>query len=182
MRRVRRARKHLTTKQLGGFGIADGFCNPHDICICSAWSVLVRKHNDPANDYHLPLCDYVVIGHELIEERDIVRISLSLPWMLANALRAIVAEWNFQHCADVTGNVCNRSVDLLEFLATSIPCQNNVLCLSIIPKATESETGYKLTFDDLRLKLRAAVSHLCKARPCSKLDCEYCSAIRELLA
>ncbi len=60
--------------------------------------------------------------------------------VLANALRAIVAGWKFQLCADVTGNFCNISVDLLEFSVTSIPCQNNVLCLSIIPKATVTET------------------------------------------
>jgi hypothetical protein len=67
--------------------------------------------------------------------------------MLANALRAIVAGWNFQVYADVTGNFCNRSEDLLAFSVTSIPCQNNILCLSIILKATESEKVYKLTYD-----------------------------------
>ncbi len=41
--------------------------------------------------------------------------------------------------------------------ATSIPCQNNVLCLSIIPKAAESEKVDKLTYDDLR----TAVNYLC---------------------
>ncbi len=56
----------------------------------------MHKHNDPANDYHLLIYDYVVIGHELIAKRDIVRINLSSLWMLANALRAIVAGWNYQ--------------------------------------------------------------------------------------
>ncbi len=32
-----------------------------DFVISSAWSKLVHKHNDPANDYHLLLYDYVVI-------------------------------------------------------------------------------------------------------------------------
>ena len=110
---------------------------------------------DPAIDFHVSLYDYVVIGYELIAERDVVRINLSSVWMLANALRAIIAGWNFQLCADVTGNFCNCSVDLFEFSVTSIvvesiPCQNNVLCLSIIPKATESEPVYKLSYDNLR--------------------------------
>jgi hypothetical protein len=35
-----------------------------------------------------------------------------------------------------------------------------------------------LSFNDLS----SAVSHLCKVQPCSKSDCECCSAIRELLA
>ena len=130
----------------------------------------MRKHNDPAIDFHVSLYDYVVIGYELITERDVVRMNLSSVWMLANALRAIIAGWNFQLCADVTGNFCNRSVDLLEFSVTSILCQNNVLCLSIIPKATESETVYKLSnaSDDLR----KAVNYLCKIQPCGSADCE----------
>jgi hypothetical protein len=45
--------------------------------------------------------DYVVIGYELIAERDIVRINLSSPWMLAKELCAIVAGWNFQLCGHV---------------------------------------------------------------------------------
>jgi hypothetical protein len=89
MRRVRHARKNLTTKQLGGFMIADSFWSLTEFCIRSSWSELVRKHNDPAIDYHVSL--YV----------------------------------------------------------TSIPCQNNVRSLSIISKATESETVYKLSYDDL---------------------------------
>ena len=72
---------------------------------------------------------------------------------------------------------CNSSVDLLEFSVTSIPCQNNVLCLSIITKATESETVCKLSYDDLR----KAVNYLCKIQPCGSADCECCIRIRELL-
>jgi hypothetical protein len=118
--------------------IADSFGSLTEFCIRSSWSGPVRKHNDPAIDYHLPLYEYVVIGCELIAERDVVRINLSSLWMLANALRAIVAGWKFQFCADVTSNFCSRSVDLLGVSVTFIPCQNNVLCLSIILKATES--------------------------------------------
>jgi hypothetical protein len=137
----------------------------------------VRKRNDPAIDYHVSLYEYVMIGYELIAARDVVRINMSSVWMLANAFRAIIAGWNFQLCADVTGNVCNRSVELLEFSVTSIQCQNNVLCLSIIPKATESETVYKLSYDDLR----TAVNYLCKIQPYRTANCECCIRIRELL-
>jgi hypothetical protein len=98
--------------------------------------------------------------------------------MLANALRSIIAGWNFQLCADVTCNFCNRSVDLLEFSVTYLPCQNNVLCLSIIPKATESETVYKLSYVDLR----KAVNYLCKIQLCGSADCECCIRIRELIS
>jgi hypothetical protein len=105
-------------------------------------------------------------------------MNMSSVWMLATALSAIVDGWNFQLCAHVTSNFCDRSVDLLEFSVTSIPCQNNLLCLSIIPKVTESEKVYKLTYDDLR----TAANYLCKFQPCRNADCECCIRIQESLA
>jgi hypothetical protein len=116
-RRVRPARKNMTATQLGSVIMDDGFGVITDFCSRRAWPELVRKHNDQTNDYHLSLYEDVVIGHDLIACRDIVLIDLSSVWMLANALRAIVAGWNFQLCGDVTGNFCSRSVDLLEIFA-----------------------------------------------------------------
>ncbi len=109
MRRVRHAHKNLTTKQLGGFMIADSFGSLTAFCIRSSWSELVRKHNDPAIDYHVSPYEYIVIGYELIAARDVVRINMSSVRMLANTLQAIVSGWNFQLCADIAGNFCNRS-------------------------------------------------------------------------
>jgi hypothetical protein len=91
--------------------IANSFGSLTEFCIRSSWFELVFQHNDPAIDYHVPLYEYVVNGYELIAERDVMRINLSLVWMLANALCAIVPG---RHRTD-TGNFCNRSVDLLEF-------------------------------------------------------------------
>jgi hypothetical protein len=89
MRRVRHARKDLTTKQLGGFMIADNFGSLTEFCVRSSWLEVVRKHNDPAIDYHVSLYEYVVIGYKLIAERDVVQFNLCSVWMLANALRAL---------------------------------------------------------------------------------------------
>jgi hypothetical protein len=55
MRRVRHARKNLTTKQLGCFMIADSFCTLTEFCIRSLRSELVRKHNDHNILSHVPL-------------------------------------------------------------------------------------------------------------------------------
>ncbi len=67
--------------------IADSFGSLTEFCICSSWSELVRKHTDPAIDYHVSLYEFVVIGYEVIAARDVVRINMSFLWMLANALR-----------------------------------------------------------------------------------------------
>ena len=119
----------------------------------------MRKHNDPEDPYHLDLFNFVVLGGELKAERDIVRIAISSPWMLSNALRAIIAGWGWQLNGDVAGKVCRASVDLLQFGINSIPHRNHVLSLAIIPKSTESETVYQITWDDLRGAGSIAVDH-----------------------
>ena len=77
-----------------------------------------------------------MIGHEFDAAHDLVRIHFSSLWMLSNVLRAINAGWVFQLNGNVTGNVCRADIDLLELSVTSIPAQNNVLCISTILHAT----------------------------------------------
>ena len=67
----------------------------------------------------------------------VVRITFGSVWMILNADRAIIAGWGFQLNGDITGKYCHKSVDLVEFSVTSIPKQNNILCLGVIPKETE---------------------------------------------
>ncbi len=121
------------------------FCAKHN------WLELVLKHNSPSDDsYHLHLVEFVVIGCEVIAERDIARIHFSSPGMLAKSLSNFSQRncscWGFRlH----TSNFCRSNLDLVEFWVNSIPCQNNLLCLSLIPKGTESEKVYQITWDDL---------------------------------
>ena len=98
-------------------------------------------------------------------------------WMISNAFRAIIAGWGFQLNGDVTGKFCNKSVDLVEFSVTSIPKQNNILCYGVIPKGSESEIIYKITWHDFR----AALFLLKGYQNCGKEDCECCMMVMELL-
>jgi hypothetical protein len=66
----------------------------------------VQKRNDPDDSYHICLFDFVVIGSEVIAERDIVQINFSSPSMIANSLRAIAAGWGFQLNAFAICNFC----------------------------------------------------------------------------
>ena len=121
------------------FGNLLQFKEDHD------FSELMRKHNDPEDPYHFDLFEFVVLGGELRAQRDIVRITIASPWMLANALRAIISGWVFQLNGDVTGKLCRASVDLLQLGINSIPHRNHVLCLAVIAKSTETETVYQIT-------------------------------------
>ena len=75
------------------------------------------------------------------------------------------------------GKLCRSSIDLVEFGLNSIPKQNNVLCLAIVPNGTESEKIYQITWDDLR----AAAVLLCSYKDCCVGGCD-CGKIMELLS
>ena len=133
------ARKDLTKKHVDGFELTDSFGSLTDFSDLNLLSVLMRKHNDPEDVFHFRLCAFLVLGSQVTAERDLVRITFGSAWMICNAFRAIIAGRGFQLNGDVTCKFCNKSVDLVEFSVTSIPKQNNILCLGVIPKGTESE-------------------------------------------
>ena len=80
--------------------------------------------------------------------------------------------------ADVTGKICNKSVDLVAFSVTSMPKRNNTMCLCIIPSTTESEQMYKVVYNELRI----AVCLLPSIRHCGEEDCVSCNIITDLMA
>ena len=164
--------KHLGSETDDSFGTLLQFAQDNN------FSALLSKHNDPEDPFHFNLFEFVVLGGEFAAQRDIVRITLSSPWMLLNALRAIIAGWGFQLNGDATGKLCRNSVDLLQFGVNSIPHKNHVLCLAIIPSKSESETVYGMTWDDLR----TAVLDLLTYKKCAVPDCTTCGPILELIS
>jgi hypothetical protein len=98
--------------------------------------------------------------------------------MPTHSFRAIKAGWGFQLNADVTGKLCQKSVDLLAFSGTSIPTRNNTLCLCIIPRTTENEQVYTVVYNELR----KAVWLVPSIKPCDNEDCVSCGIITALLA
>ena len=100
--RVYSVRKKLNRKQPEGAEIDDSFGSLSTFAADKVWSESVRRHNDSADVFHISQFDTVVLGSETSPEFDIFRMTLSSPWMLANALRAISAGWVFQLNADGT--------------------------------------------------------------------------------
>ncbi len=97
--------------------------------------------------------------------------------MILNAFRAIVAGWGFQLNCDVTGKLCRKNIDLVEFDVNSSPKHNNVLCLGVIPKGTESEKKYEITWDDFRTAAILMFSY----KYCGEPGCEIRCTIMEVL-
>jgi hypothetical protein len=147
---VLKEHKKVMEEQLQGAAVDDSFGSLSVFAEENRWSEMVRKHNYPDNSYHLKMFEFCVIGYKLQAARGIIRINFSSLWMLLNALHSIQAGWVFQLNGDITCDVCRADIDLLQLSVISMPCQNNVLCISTIPHQTESETTYTITWDDLR--------------------------------
>jgi hypothetical protein len=97
---VYRARKKLVDKQLKGFTLDDSYGKLQEFADLHLWSTLVRRHNDPEDDYHIGLHDFCVIGHQNEAALDVLRMNMSSLWMLTHAFRAIKAGWVSQKCKD----------------------------------------------------------------------------------
>ena len=138
----------------------------------------MRKHNDPEDAYHFRLFEFHVLGSQVNAERELVRITFGSVWMILNAYSAIIAGWGFQMNGEVTDKYCCKSVDLVEISVTSIPKQNNILCLGVIPKGTEREKNYMITWDDFR----AAAVFVASYKDCCKAGCDCCKMVLQLLS
>jgi hypothetical protein len=82
---VYRACKNLCAKQLKGFELDDSYSKLEQLEDCHMWSTLVRKNNDPEDDYHIGLHDFCVIWHQNEAAFDVLRMNLSSLWMLTHA-------------------------------------------------------------------------------------------------
>ena len=70
----------------------------------------MHKHSDRADTYHFELFDFVVVGSDIIPERDNVRIAFASLWMLVNAVSAIIAGLGFQLNGSATYKFCRVGV------------------------------------------------------------------------
>ncbi len=109
-----------------------------------------------------------VIGCELQAVHGRVLTNFLSLWMLLNV---IPSRLGFQLNSEVISNLCLANIDLLELSVTPMPFQNNVLCISTIPRGTEGETMAVLTsYSSLVL-----YNHVClRAAVCFAFTIVYC--------
>ena len=96
----------------------------------------VRKHNDPDDEYCLPIYGVFVLGKDFKAERQAIYFSLSSPWFLANCIRALECGWVMQLNGDGTFGFCRNAVDMLGLGFCSMGCANHPAVWSFIPKQT----------------------------------------------
>jgi hypothetical protein len=109
----------------------------------------LRKHNNPADEYCLPLFTAFVLGHDIIPERQAVHINLSAPWFLMNAIRALETGWVLQLNGYATFGYCRAAMDMIGLCFCSMGCANHPVCWSFIPHQTEEELMYTVTYREM---------------------------------
>ena len=93
---VRTARQHLTLQKLAASTVPESLGELIGWCETNDFHAAVPRHNDPADEYCLPLFSVFVIGHDIKPERQAIHVNLSSPWFLANAIRALESGWVMQ--------------------------------------------------------------------------------------
>ena len=109
---VRTARQQLTMQKLAASTVPESLGELIGWCVTNEFYAALRKHNDPADEYCLPLFSVFVLGHDIKQERQAIHISLSSPWFLFNAIRALECGWVVQLNGDGTFGFCRADVDI----------------------------------------------------------------------
>ncbi len=126
-----------------------GWCEAQD------FYAALRKHNDPNDDYCLPLFSAFVIGSDIKLERQAIHINLSAPWFLKNAIRALETGWVVQLNGDATFGFCRAAVDMIGLGFCSMGGANHPACWPYILHQTEGELMYTVTYCEME---RAAIA------------------------
>ena len=109
----------------------------------------LRKHNDLADEYCLPLFSAFVLRSDIKQERQAIHINMSSPWFLLNAIRALECCWVMQLNEDGTFGFCRAAVEMLGLDFCSMGGANHPACWSFIPHQTEGELMYTVTFHEM---------------------------------
>ena len=154
---VHTARKNLTQQKLAAASVPESIGELIAWCETNDFYAAVRKHNDPADEYCLPLYSAFVLGSDFKAEREAIHISVSSAWFLMNAIRALECGWVVQLNGDATFGFCRAAVDMIGLGFCSMGGANHPAVWSYIPHQTEGELMYTVTFREME---RAALSLL----------------------
>ena len=112
-RRVRSASQELTKQKLDTATVPESLGKLIRWCADHDFHAALAKHNDPNDDYCLPLFSAFVIGSDIKMERQAIHINLSAPWFLMNAIRALESGWTVQLNGNATFGFCRVAVDMI---------------------------------------------------------------------
>jgi hypothetical protein len=175
-RRVQAARQKLTKQKLDTSTVPESLGEIIGWCATQDFHAALRKHNDPADEYCLPLFSAFVLGYDIVPERQAIHINLSAPWFLMNAIRALETGWIVQLNGDATFGFCRAAVDMIGLGFCSMGGANHPACWSMIPHQTEGELMYTVTYREMERAVIALFT--------ANVDkvCEFTTCLKHLLA
>jgi hypothetical protein len=174
-RRVRTARDQLTKQVLDVEKVPESMGELTEWCDKNDFYAALARHNEPTDSFCMPLFSAFVIGSDIKAERQVIHINFSSVWLLLNAVRAIETGWVVQLNGDATFGFCRADIDMIALGFCSFGGANNPVCFSYIPRQSEGEKLYTVTY----FGMQKAVMSLLKAN--TEKDCEFTSCLQLLL-
>jgi hypothetical protein len=147
-------------------------------CEMNKMDVVIAKHNDPANDFHLEVHDLMVLGNEIHPASGEVTLIVSSIWMLLNYFRVIICGWPVRLHADVTFNFCKEAVRLLGYGFTTMGGVLLPSCYCFIPSGGESFDMYVKNYEAFQKDLRYLVKNF---KYCALHVCPSCTVFRGIM-
>ncbi len=111
-------------------------------CELNLLSRALLRHNDPSDDYFLPLHKTFVLSYDIKPERQLIQITYSSAHCALNALRALETGWVIQLNGDATFGFCRAELDMIELGFNSLGAVNHPACWSLIPHQFEGKLVY----------------------------------------
>ena len=125
-RRVRKARTELTLRELSVSGkVPESLGELTEWCESMSLELHLQRHNNPEDEYCLPLHQAFVLGHDIKSERGLIHFCLSSLHLSLNALRGIETGWGNQMNGDASFGFCRVNVDMICLGFNSMGCVNN---------------------------------------------------------
>ena len=175
-RRVCSARQELVKQKLAAASVPETYGELVGWCEKQDFHAALKRHNDPDDEYCMPLFSAFVIGSDIKPERDAIHVNFSSAWFLANAIRALECGWVVQLNGDGTFGFCRADIDMLGLGFCSMGAANHPACWSYIPHKTEGELMYTVTFREME---KAALALLTAN---TEKPCEFSTFIGHLLS
>ena len=137
-------------------------------------SQLAKRHDDPADPYHLKMHEVVCLGAQF--HGGVTYMGLTTPHMLLNLGRAIQSEWEVQLQADGSFNFCDRKFGLLSFGVNSLNAKFRQVAISMVP--SEHSSAFITTFNGIE----NGFFRLCDMCLCpAETTCKVCEEVRDIV-
>ena len=176
-RLVKNVRESITRVNLAGVEVDGSYGSLTQLCEAIKFRELIKRHNDPDNDYHIDMFETVCIGHDIEAETNVIFIALTNIWMLCEIARIKNSGWALQIQGDGTFKICAEAVCLLGLGVNRVGAHFHPVALLVVPDGTETEDAWT----QLWKCIRHAIHRLfLKLELCALATCDMCAMLRRI--